>query len=465
MRSRVDARMSWLVVMAVVGVLLLETSQAKPPKAPPNAAAATASAVKPKALSENTQRALTYLVAQQHSGGGWGQGGGWRQNSQAGGRVEGAEVSDPPDLGNTCIATLALIRAGNTPQEGPYAKNVARAATFICYQVEQSNPDELYVTDVRDTQLQSKIGQYVDTFLAGLVLSELKGKMPPGGGEQRLLAALDKTVRKIEKNQKADGTFAGNTGWASVLSQGLCSKFMNRAVQNKVAVKDEVLQRDFDQSVAFLDKKTGKFASAAARMPAESSVAAAGVRPGKSAALGGAAGGPAAAPSAPSDAGVNLYYSASNASRINDFGITNEALERSAKDILARKSATTAEKQKATSDLSRIANVKSAQESAVRGIVEQLGDKQFIAGFGNNGGEEFLSYMNISEMLVAKGGPEWQRWDKSVAENLDRVQNQDGSWSGQHCITGRTFCTSAALLTLMADRAPMQPVAKIEGTK
>ncbi len=42
-----------------------------------------------------------------------------------------------------------------------------------------------------------------------------------------------------------------------------------------------------------------------------------------------------------------------------------------------------------------------------------------------------------------------------MAANLDRVQNEDGSWSGQHCITGRTFCTAAALLTLMADRAPV----------
>jgi hypothetical protein len=99
----------------------------------------------------------------------------------------------------------------------------------------------------------------------------------------------------------------------------------------------------------------------------------------------------------------------------------------------------------------------------MNGIIRQLDDKQFIAGFGNNGGEEFLSYMNISEMLVVKGGAEWQSWDKSIADNLVRVQNKDGSWSGDHCITGRTFCTSAALLTLLADRAPVPLAAKIQG--
>ena len=89
----------------------------------------------------------------------------------------------------------------------------------------------------------------------------------------------------------------------------------------------------------------------------------------------------------------------------------------------------------------------------------RLDDKQFLAGFGNNGGEEFLSYMNLSEMMFDKGGSEWERWDRSISENIQRVQNEDGSWSGHHCITGRTFCTSTALLTLLADRASI-PVAE-----
>ena len=41
-----------------------------------------------------------------------------------------------------------------------------------------------------------------------------------------------------------------------------------------------------------------------------------------------------------------------------------------------------------------------------------------------------------------------------MTENLERMQNADGSWAGHHCITGRTFCTATALLVLMGDRAP-----------
>ena len=95
-------------------------------------------------------------------------------------------------------------------------------------------------------------------------------------------------------------------------------------------------------------------------------------------------------------------------------------------------------------------------------LTAQLNDEKFIKGFGSNGGDEFLSYMNIGESLVVNGGAEWQKWDKSITENLNRIQNGDGSWSGHHCITGRTFCTAAALLTLTVDRAPVPVAGKIK---
>src|SRR5438046_2647648 len=200
--------------------------------------------VKPKPLSDSAKKGLAFLVGQQHENGGWGQGGGWRSGAKGGGRVEGKEVQDPPDVANTCMATLALIRAGSTPTDGAHAKNIARAVAFICSHVEKSDSKSLYVTDVRDTQVQVKIGPYVDTFLTALVLSELKGKMPDEKTEKRMIASLNKVIGKMEDNQKADGGFAGNNGWAAVLSQGLASKARNRAYQNGVAVKDQTLHRD-----------------------------------------------------------------------------------------------------------------------------------------------------------------------------------------------------------------------------
>ena len=63
--------------------------------------------------------------------------------------------------------------------------------------------------------------------------------------------------------------------------------------------------------------------------------------------------------------------------------------------------------------------------------------------------------MLVAESLVVKGGDAWTKWNGAMQNNLARVQNKNGSWTGHHCITGRTFCTAAALLVLMADRAPV----------
>jgi hypothetical protein len=389
-------------------------------------------AVKPKALSDQVGKGLDYLISQQKENGGWGQGGGWRTAGQ-GGRVEGPEVQDPPDVANTCMTTLALLRAGHTPKDGKYAKNIVKAIDFICNHIEKSDKKSLRVTDLRGTQVQTKIGPFVDTFLAALVLSELKGRMPDEKSEKRMIAALNKTIGKIEDNVKADGSFAGNDGWAACLSQGLCSKSLNRARQAGVQVSDETLARAERQASSGLDKKTGSFASAAAI-------------PG----------------GAPSDAGVGIYNGSSKNSSLQDAVNTNRLREKEARKILGDKGAAKDAKDKAKKDLEYFAEVEVANEAATQGLIKQLDNKQFIAGFGSNGGEEFLSYMNISETLLVKGGEEWQKWDKQVTDNLNRIQNKDGSWAGQHCITGRTFCTASALLVLLADRAPVPVAAKIK---
>lgn len=427
--------------------------------AEPDRPAANQPVVKPKTIAEQTEKGLAYLVSQQHADGGWGQGGGWRTQTQ-GGRVEGANVEDPSDVGNTAIAALALIRAGNTPKQGEYAKNVAKAVEFIAGKIDKVDAESPYVTDVLGTQLQSKIGQYVDTFLAGLVLSELKGKMPDELSEKRLTTALDRTLAKIEKHQKADGTFAGNAGWASVLSQALCSKAINRAAQNGAAVKLEVLERDSKLAANGVDLKTKDFST-----PAEVA-AIAGESGGRLASIGRVAATPAAAVSGPSDAGISVYSFSAKAGGLQDAVNTARPAAQKARLVLADSKASKDAKAAAAETLDRAKRLEEQSDAATNGILKRLDDKQFIAGFGNNGGEEFLSYMNISETLLARiqnnmGGDEWKTWDKSICENIHRVQNEDGSWSGHHCITGRTFCTSAALLTLMADRAPVPLAAKI----
>jgi hypothetical protein len=438
--------LSFGLLAGLIALTQLNARQPEPKKEPANPPAqvetpaakaeAPATPVQPKPLSDNVKKGLAYLVNQQHNDGGWGQGGGWRQAEKDGGRVEGDKVADPSDLGSTCIAVLALIRAGHTPTAGEHAKNVAQAVDFILARVEKADKESLYLTDVRNTQLQSKIGPYVDTFLAQLVMAELKGKMPDEKGDKRLLAAFDKTMTKIAKHQKADGNFDKNEAWASTLSMALCSKGINRAAQNGFEVPRRVLAADQNANTAGLDVAKGTFTAPAA----------------------------GATYSLRTDAGVPVYSSAGKTAGLQEAVNTLKKDEKKNQEIVKSPTAAPQAKEQAQTELKRLGEAETATNAAVDGLIRRLDDKQFIQGFGSNGGEEFLSYMNISETLVVKGGKDWVAWDKGIADALNRVQDKDGGWSGQHCITGRTFCTSTALLTMLADRAPI-PVVKKDDKK
>ncbi len=89
-------------------------------------------------------------------------------------------------------------------------------------------------------------------------------------------------------------------------------------------------------------------------------------------------------------------------------------------------------------------------EAAARAAVAGPAAEALIAGFGSIGGEEMLSYMMISDTLAEQGGEEWTSWDGKIGDYLASIQGADGSWSGHHCITSRTFVTATALLTLGA---------------
>ena len=152
-------------------------------------------AVPPKPLSETVKKGLTYLAETQQADGGWNQGGGWRTGDKGNGRVEGKDVADPSDVGNTAFALLAFLRAGHTATAGDYKSVVNKGLGFLCQKVDAADADSLYVTDVRNTQLQSKIGNYVDTFMATLVLTEFQGQVgarESGGGGAGQVARQDR---------------------------------------------------------------------------------------------------------------------------------------------------------------------------------------------------------------------------------------------------------------------------------
>jgi hypothetical protein len=106
----------------------------------------------------------------------------------------------------------------------------------------------------------------------------------------------------------------------------------------------------------------------------------------------------------------------------------------------------------ALEQLSRTDEDRKKNAKEIDAIKGRLSDAKFVTGFGSMGGEEFFSYLNISDSLHRTGGPEWTKWNGDIKAKVLQMQNEDGTWAGHHCITGRVAVTSAAILTLMADR-------------
>ena len=424
----------------------------------------TKTAVTPKPLSPAVKKAIEYLVKNQQDDGGWNQGGGWRtQVGGGGGRIEGANVEDPSDIGNTCFALLALFRAGNTPVEGEHKEVVSKGLKFVLTKVEKADKETLYVTDVRNTQLQSKIGPYVDTFLVNLVLAEMKGQA--GSEEKRLVAALEKTMNKIVKHQTAEGGFANNGGWAPTLSLGICNKGLARAQQNGVEVDQKVFDRAFAQAKGAA-AGTGTMSGvggvggpapgfAGASKPAESlALGRATSSPLAAAPAGGMRGGLGGGGIGGGDAGVRLYSVGQGAGNSQDVVNGLRIDGKKAQEVLKDSKATKEDKAKAEKTIEGLRRAEKENGEVQRNLAQTVRDDRFVAGFGSNGGEEFLSFLNISEALLVKGGKDWEEWDGKMTKGLEKAQDQNGSWSGHHCITGKTFCTAAALLVLTADRTP-----------
>lgn len=395
--------------------------------APAKDATAVKTPAPPKPLSPVSKKGIEWLIKSQHKDGGWGQGGGWRINTSGqGGRVEGENINDPSDIANTAIVLQCLLRSGITLKTGENSAAAARAADYLLNEISKADNDTLYVTAVRDTQIQSKIGRYVDTFLAAQILADLKDKMPTPESEKKRSELLDRVTAKIQKHQKDNGAFEGNNGWAATLSQGLCSRALNSAWGAGAKVDVDALKKDHKQNAEGLDRQSGVVASGAV-----------------------------------GDAGVEIYRYASKIGGMTQYSSNNTARRDELEKTLKSPTVTEKAKEESKNELAEIKRADEDKDVLLKQVAAQVKNERFVAGFGNNGGEEFLSFMNIGEALHAKGGDDWTAWEKQMSESIAKAQNEDGSWSGHHCITGRTFCTATALMVLMSDRAPIQAPAPI----
>ena len=324
-------------------------------------------------FNASVEKGLAWLVSVQGADGGWGQDGGNTSSIRRGERLE----SQGNDVANTAVALMALTRNGHTPDRGIYREPVRRGLEFLLTSIERAPQDTLAVTDVRDTQIQRKLGPYIDTFFSSMLLSELDGKVQQPQLSRRIHAALGKTVAKIQANQGRDGSWNQAGGWAPVLGTSMASRSLAVAKEKGIAVDAAVMAR--------VDEYTRQAGRGGSNNAAASPVA--------------------------------VYQGA-------------QMLEQ----------------------LSRTESDRRKNQGQIGEIQSKLADSSYIAGFGSMGGEEYFSYLNISDSLKRTGGKEWTNWNAKIKESLLSAQNDDGTWAGHHCITGRVAVTSAAIPTMVAER-------------
>jgi hypothetical protein len=384
-------------------------------------------------------KGIKWLVSVQGKDGGWGQDGGETSYVRQGERLE----SNGNDVANTAVAATALLRAGSTPSKGAYRENLQRAMAFILQHVEQSPAEGLEVTDLQGTQIQRKLGPYIDTFLTAKLLGELDGNMGNAQANARVQQDLQKCVAKIEKHQLQDGSWNIAGEWAPIFGTSLASQSLYLAKSKGAPVTEMAMAKvqDYTQKTAATAAAPGSGGGiGSGKGGGVGSGYGAGVGPGvASGVLGGIFGSPApAAAAAPPALGATASTVVVTASAA--------AVSATSAGVSLYKRAQEMEQ------LSRTDADRKAKQIAE--IKTQLSDPCFITGFGSVGGEEFFSYLSISDSLHRAGGPEWEKWNADMKVKVLRMQNEDGAWAGRHCITGRVAVTSAAILILVADREP-----------
>ncbi len=356
------------------------------------------------------RKGLSWLAEAQHEDGGWG--GGSHANQRE--RDPHAVRVDP---GTTAFTAMAFLRAGHSFEAGEYRETVRRATDLLLEVVEAADAAGPKVTDVVGTQPQAKMGPFVDTALCAQffarALADVDGDSTLG---RRLAAARDKCLRKIEATQEADGSW-GKGGWAPVLQSSLMRSALELGAVSGGEVARDRLVAAGEYQMGQVDLESGEIESEAA-------------------------------------AGIALYASAGNmravAGRAKAAADLVEAAKREGRvDGDAAVDEETLRRSGATREEAKDLALAVRQNEAAK---ERAFDDGLLKGFGNNGGEEFLSYLMSSESLVIDGGAEWGTWREKMLARMEKIQNGDGSWSGHHCITSPVFCTAAVTLCLTADR-------------
>jgi hypothetical protein len=349
---------------------------------------------------------LHWLSKAQNENGGWGAGSHARQ-----------DIIDPhavhTDPATTSMVAMALLRSGSTLTRGTYSVQLKKALMHLLEATESASANSYTITDQTGTQIQTKLGANIDVILAAQFFSNIMDHLDHDAMlKARVKKCLSTCVQKIQRAQDRDGSTAG-AGWAGVLQSSFANNALESAQLQEVVVDEKALEKSREYQQKNVDTKTGEVKT-------------------------------------DRGAGIVLYaVSSSSRASAKQARKAFEKMELAKRDGRLPKSApVTAENLEKIGFTKDDALEYSTAYDVYQSAKTQAQREDVMSGFGNNGGEEFLSYLQTGESLIIGKDDSWKSWYDNMCGRLIKIQNDNGSWSGHHCITSPVFCTATCILIL-----------------
>ena len=356
-----------------------------------------------EAVESSIVQGLAWLSKSQNEDGGWSCNDNFARNNQSNNLQS--------DAATTSMVCLALLRTGSTPYTGNYASQLSRATDFLI-----TAADGFEVLDRgqggTQTQIQRKLGMNIDLVLTTQYFSTLSPLLDSSELASSVNQKLDQCITLMEQVIDTTGNIKG-AGWAGVLQSSIATNALESAQYAGKEINKQKLERlrGFHQKNYNVENEVADVSYGA---------------------------------------GVMLYSlsGSSRASAKDSRRVNKEFNEAKKKGELADSAVLNVENlQRIGYSQDRAMKYYTANE-VYKATVTKAQSEDVMVGFGNNGGEEFLSFLHTGESQIVSMDSNWTTWYGNVSKKMVGIQEEDGKWRGHHCITSSNFCTATCVLIL-----------------
>lgn len=320
------------------------------------------------------------------------------------------------DPATTAMVAIAFLKSGSTPFAGPYADQLSKAHNYLVNTVESCSESDPNITKITGTQPQVKLGANIDVSLTSQYLTNVLPEFANDTNEtSRIKRCITKCVNKISRNQNVNGSFNG-AGWAGVLQTSITNNALEAAKSAGVQFDTTVLEKSRQYQIGLYDANTESVSTT-------------------------------------DGAGITLYSISSTGRASAKTSYEAKKIVKDAKKAGLIDSDDVSVDNLVSSGLTKTEAMKYTAAYKTNSAASAMAmNEDVMKGFGNNGGEEFYSYLQTGEGLYISKDKAWETWYKNVIGRLVSIQLEDGNWQGHHCITSPVFCTATCTLILNGAR-------------